>query len=81
MAQEERWSDFWKTTAQNESLQFGLGIAFMFIFYFGIVVNIKKRKKDFDDRVKIKKVIEFGGWGWDLGKRVGWGWGGRIGQG
>ena len=67
---EERWSEFWKSTAKNESLQFGLGIAFMFIFYFGIVVNIKKRKKDFDDRVKLQQVRKDGG---RMGGLGGWG--------
>lgn len=55
---QERWSSFYRQAANNESVRFLLGAAFFAVFYFGVIVNIKKRRKDYEDRVKLQQVRE-----------------------
>ncbi|XP_024522587.1 probable inactive ATP-dependent zinc metalloprotease FTSHI 2, chloroplastic [Selaginella moellendorffii] len=54
----DEWNYFWATAANNESVRFTLGIFFFWLFYVTVVVGIKKRKQDYEDRIKIRKAEE-----------------------
>eukprot|EP00249_Psilotum_nudum_P021233 c28027_g1_i2 orf=1142-3934(-) len=52
------WDDFWYTASRNEGFRFVMGMAFFWLFYQTVVVGIKKRKRDYEDRLKIEMAEE-----------------------
>ena len=56
IVKEQQRSALYSNLARNEYVRNMLSIIIMVFFYFGVVVNIKKRKKDFDDRLKLREV-------------------------
>ncbi|CAI5525972.1 unnamed protein product [Closterium sp. Naga37s-1] len=55
---QERWGSFYKQAANNEGVRFLIGAAFFVFFYFGIIVNVKKKRKDYEDRIKLERAAE-----------------------
>ncbi|CAI7787635.1 unnamed protein product [Closterium sp. NIES-53] len=58
VASQERWGSFYKQAANNEGVRFLIGAAFFVFFYFGIIVNVKKKRKDYEDRIKLERAAE-----------------------
>ncbi|GJP50870.1 hypothetical protein CLOM_g10024 [Closterium sp. NIES-68] len=58
VANQERWGSFYKQAANNEGVRFLIGAAFFVFFYFGIIVNVKKKRKDYEDRIKLERAAE-----------------------
>ncbi|KAL2633954.1 hypothetical protein R1flu_005433 [Riccia fluitans] len=54
----EEWSSFWYTASRNEGFRFLMGIFFFWLFYLTVVVGVKKRKQDYEDRLKIEAAEE-----------------------
>ncbi|BBN14858.1 hypothetical protein MPTK1_6g15080 [Marchantia polymorpha subsp. ruderalis] len=54
----EEWSNFWYNASRNEGFRFLMGIFFFWLFYLTIVVGVKKRKQDYEDRLKIEQSEE-----------------------
>eukprot|EP00271_Cylindrocystis_brebissonii_P005101 TRINITY_DN17041_c0_g1_i1.p1 TRINITY_DN17041_c0_g1~~TRINITY_DN17041_c0_g1_i1.p1 ORF type:complete len:802 (+),score=195.80 TRINITY_DN17041_c0_g1_i1:238-2406(+) len=52
------WNNFWAGAAQNEVVKFVLGVFFFVLFYYGVIVNVKKRRKDYEDRLKLEKAAD-----------------------
>ncbi|KAJ7570661.1 hypothetical protein O6H91_01G130600 [Diphasiastrum complanatum] len=50
------WDNFYYTISRNEGFRFCLGVFFFWLFYQTIVVGVKKRKQDYEDRIKIEKA-------------------------
>lgn len=50
------WDDFCYTASHNEGFRFVLGIFFFWLFYRVVVVGLKKKRKDYEDRLKIEKA-------------------------
>ncbi|KAJ4893766.1 AAA-type ATPase family protein [Raphanus sativus] len=46
----------WAGLAQDPNVATALGLFFFYIFYRVVVLNYKKQKKDYDDRLKIEKA-------------------------
>ncbi|KAJ0264226.1 inactive ATP-dependent zinc metalloprotease FTSHI 2 [Hirschfeldia incana] len=46
----------WARLAQDSNVATALGLVFFYIFYRVVVLNYKKQKKDYDDRLKIEKA-------------------------
>ncbi|CAN0878185.1 Probable inactive ATP-dependent zinc metalloprotease FTSHI 2, chloroplastic [Linum grandiflorum] len=51
-----RMSMFWADLANDSNFTTLLGMVFFVIFYRTVVLNYKKQKKDYDDRMKIEKA-------------------------
>ncbi|KAK1578861.1 hypothetical protein Q3G72_033638 [Acer saccharum] len=49
-------ADLWDNLAQDSNVATALGIVFFVIFYRTVVLNYKKQKKDYEDRLKIEKA-------------------------
>ncbi|KAK0594956.1 hypothetical protein LWI29_002115 [Acer saccharum] len=49
-------ADLWDNLAQDSNVATALGIVFFVIFYWTVVLNYKKQKKDYEDRLKIEKA-------------------------
>ncbi|KAK2654689.1 hypothetical protein Ddye_014545 [Dipteronia dyeriana] len=49
-------ADVWDNLAQDPNVATALGIVFFVIFYRTVVLNYKKQKKDYEDRLKIEKA-------------------------
>lgn len=54
----QRWASFYKGAAENEGVRFLMGVGFFFVFYYGVILSIKKRRQDYEDRVKLQKAAE-----------------------
>lgn len=52
------WNSFFYSASRNEGFRFLMGIFFFWLFYQTVVVGVKKRKQDYDDRVKIEQAEE-----------------------
>lgn len=50
------WDSFWYSASHNEGFRFFLGIVFFWLFYQVIVVGVKKRRRDYEDRLKIEQA-------------------------
>ncbi|KAE9585889.1 hypothetical protein Lal_00009818 [Lupinus albus] len=51
-----RMADFWSDLATNPNVANVLGLVFFYIFYRIVVLNYRKHKKDYEDRIKIQKA-------------------------
>lgn len=49
-------ADMWARLAQDPNVATALGLVFFYIFYRVVVLNYRKQKKDYDDRLKIEKA-------------------------
>ncbi|KAL7140136.1 hypothetical protein ABFS83_09G101800 [Erythranthe nasuta] len=60
MRQARRSSDsmaiVWERLASDSNVSTALGFVFFYIFYRTVVLNYRKQKKDYDDRLKIEKA-------------------------
>lgn len=52
------WNNLWYTASRNEGFRFMMGVFFFWLFYQTVVVGVKKRKQDYEDRVKIEQAEE-----------------------
>ncbi|KAG0626539.1 hypothetical protein M758_2G133600 [Ceratodon purpureus] len=52
------WSNFFYNASRNEGFRFLMGVFFFWLFYQTVVVGVKKRKQDYEDRLKIEKAEE-----------------------
>ncbi|CAN1836691.1 Probable inactive ATP-dependent zinc metalloprotease FTSHI 2, chloroplastic [Linum perenne] len=52
----DRMSMFWRDLANDNNFTTLLGFVFFVVFYRTVVLNYKKQKKDYDDRMKIEKA-------------------------
>lgn len=52
------WSNFFYSASRNEGFRFLMGVFFFWLFYQTVVVGVKKRKQDYEDRLKIEKAEE-----------------------
>lgn len=52
------WNRFWDKAARSEGFRFMLGIFFFWLFYQTVVLGVKKKRKDYEDRLKIEKAEE-----------------------
>ncbi|CAO2815448.1 unnamed protein product [Amaranthus hypochondriacus] len=50
------FGDYWENLANDSTVTTGLGIFFFYIFYRVVVLNYRKQRKDYEDRVKIEKA-------------------------
>ncbi|CAM6128546.1 unnamed protein product [Calypogeia fissa] len=57
-AKAEEWSNLMYSASRNEGFRFLMGIFFFWLFYLTVVVGVKKRKQDYEDRLKIEKAEE-----------------------
>ncbi|XP_073052909.1 probable inactive ATP-dependent zinc metalloprotease FTSHI 2, chloroplastic [Primulina eburnea] len=46
----------WDRLASDSNVSTGLGVVFFYIFYRTVVLNYRKQKKDYEDRLKIEKA-------------------------
>ncbi|KAI3759702.1 hypothetical protein L6452_07712 [Arctium lappa] len=51
-----RMSNLWIQLAADSNITLGVGLLFFFLFYKTVVLNYKKQKKDYEDRLKIEKA-------------------------
>ncbi|XP_024971449.1 probable inactive ATP-dependent zinc metalloprotease FTSHI 2, chloroplastic [Cynara cardunculus var. scolymus] len=51
-----RGSIMWRKLAGDSNVTLGVGLLFFFLFYKTVVLNYKKQKKDYEDRLKIEKA-------------------------
>lgn len=49
-------SNFWTEMASNSNVTFAVGLLFFALFYKTVVLNYKKQRKDYEDRLKIEKA-------------------------
>lgn len=49
-------ADMWARLAQDPNVATALGLVFFYIFYRVVVLNYRKQKKDYEDRLKIEKA-------------------------
>ncbi|CAH2053556.1 unnamed protein product [Thlaspi arvense] len=49
-------ADMWARLAQDSNVATALGLVFFYIFYRVVVLNYRKQKKDYEDRLKIEKA-------------------------
>ncbi|PON54324.1 AAA-type ATPase [Parasponia andersonii] len=49
-------ANVWANLAQDQNVATALGFVFFYIFYRTVVLNYRKQKKDYDDRLKIEKA-------------------------
>ncbi|KAL5756004.1 hypothetical protein ACOSQ2_020750 [Xanthoceras sorbifolium] len=49
-------ANMWDSLAQDSNVATALGLVFFVIFYRTVVLNYKKQKKDYEDRLKIEKA-------------------------
>lgn len=54
----QSWDKFWDKAARSEGFRFLLGIFFFWLFYQTVVLGVKKKRKDYEDRLKIEKAEE-----------------------
>lgn len=52
----EDMADMWARLAQDSNVATALGLVFFVIFYQTVVLNYRKQKKDYEDRLKIEKA-------------------------
>lgn len=52
------WSNFFYSASRNEGFRFLMGVFFFWLFYQTVVVGVKKRKQDYEDRLKIEQAEE-----------------------
>ena len=52
----EDMADMWARLAQDSNVATALGLFFFVIFYQTVVLNYRKQKKDYEDRLKIEKA-------------------------
>ncbi|KAL4583853.1 hypothetical protein LXL04_008438 [Taraxacum kok-saghyz] len=52
----ERMSNMWKEMALDSNVPLALGCFFFVLFYNTVVLNYKKQKRDYEDRLKIEKA-------------------------
>ncbi|KAL8153149.1 hypothetical protein V2J09_010909 [Rumex salicifolius] len=52
----DNMGDFWGQVVNNSFVETVCGLLFAVLFYQVVVVNYKKQKKDYDDRIKIEKA-------------------------
>lgn len=52
------WSNFFYSASRNEGFRFLMGVFFFWLFYQTVVVGVKKRKQDYEDRLKIEAAEE-----------------------
>lgn len=52
------WDNFWYSASRSEGFRFVLGLFFFWLFYQTVVLGVKKRRKDYEDRLKIEKAEE-----------------------
>lgn len=51
-----RMSNMWKEMASDQNVTLAVGLLFFVIFYRTVVLNYKKQKRDYEDRLKIEKA-------------------------
>ncbi|KAL1364708.1 hypothetical protein HN51_012849 [Arachis hypogaea] len=51
-----RMADLWYDLANNPNVVNALGLVFFYIFYRIVVLNYRKQKKDYEDRLKIERA-------------------------
>ncbi|GMN37161.1 hypothetical protein TIFTF001_006578 [Ficus carica] len=49
-------ANFWANMAQDQNVATALGVVFFYLFYRTVVLNYRKQKKDYEDRLKIEKA-------------------------
>lgn len=49
-------ANMWEDMAQNSNVTTALGLIFFYIFYRTVVLNYRKQKRDYEDRLKIQKA-------------------------
>lgn len=49
-------ANLWENLAKDSTVATGLGIVFFVIFYRTVVLNYRRQKKDYEDRLKIEKA-------------------------
>eukprot|EP00250_Pteridium_aquilinum_P005516 c15598_g1_i1 orf=665-3499(-) len=54
----QSWDRFWDKAARSEGFRFLLGVLFFWLFYQTVVLGVKKKRKDYEDRLKIEKAEE-----------------------
>ncbi|MCO5586837.1 hypothetical protein L7F22_040782 [Adiantum nelumboides] len=54
----ESWIKFWDKASRSEGFRFLLGIFFFWLFYQTVVLGVKKKRKDYEDRLKIERAEE-----------------------
>jgi hypothetical protein len=52
------WNTFFYSASRNEGFRFLMGVFFFWLFYQTVVVGVKKRKQDYEDRLKIEQAEE-----------------------
>ncbi|MCO5570044.1 hypothetical protein L7F22_023758 [Adiantum nelumboides] len=52
------WIKFWDKASRSEGFRFLLGIFFFWLFYQTVVLGVKKKRKDYEDRLKIERAEE-----------------------
>lgn len=53
---ERDMANFWANLAQDQNVATALGLLFFYLFYRTVVLNYRKQKKDYEDRLKIEKA-------------------------
>lgn len=52
----DAWSEYWYRLSSDDGVQYGLGFVFFFLFYQIVILGLRKRQKDYEDRLKIEKA-------------------------
>ncbi|KAH7434685.1 hypothetical protein KP509_06G030400 [Ceratopteris richardii] len=52
------WDAFWEKASRSEGFRFMLGLIFFWLFYKVIILGVKQRRKDYEDRLKIERAEE-----------------------